>query len=326
MVTCKVSQRKEKLEDLSGAQCSDSCLCCFCAMGYLKSLRSDNSRLVCFLVGFLDCLLAGLLAGGLTALLAWLAAGLCKKMVCAPLLHKWFAFHPSFLASSLSSFRPCVLVLPSCFLTSLRPSLRPFLPFLSFPVWPCHFFCFLNFLFCLHLIIHRPGSAACPVFLSYVRSKTCPKSQNEKSEIQNPKFTQKGALHNGPKSKIQDPKSKIQNPRSKIPNRKSKTQDPKYKIQNPAPKSKSSPVGASHDELRNNGPKSKVQNPNPKLRPKSLDFGFWIGNFWFQVLFFWIPDSGLGFGFWNLVVQGRCHGAFSDGGSGSEAGIPPDPP
>ena len=147
-LTCKVPQKRK-----SRTNCSDSCLWRFCAKGfqYPEPLRSDTGRLACFLVGFLDCLLAGLLAAALTALLAWLAwlaAGLCKK---------WFVFLcftnglPSILPFLLPPFLPFVLaslLLPSWFLTSLRPSLSPFL---SFPV--LSFLSFFEFSLFLHLIM-----------------------------------------------------------------------------------------------------------------------------------------------------------------------------
>ena len=62
----------------------------------------------------------------------------------------------------------------------------------------------------------RPPGSACPVFLFYVKPKTCPKLQNPKSKICTAEL-----LHNAPKSKI------------KNPNPKSKTQNPKSEIQNP---------------------------------------------------------------------------------------------
>ena len=127
-----------------------------------------------------------------------------------------------------------------------------------------------------------------------------PKSeiQNPKSEIQNPKFAQKEMLHNAPKSKILNPKSKI--PR----------QNPKFGA-----------LGASHKELLHNDPKSKIQNPkSPKSGRKSLDFGFWIGEFWILDSRFWILDSG----FWILGGSRGCTTRqFSDGAWRSEARIPP---
>lgn len=118
-LTCKVPQKRK-----SRTNCSDSCLWRFCAKGYQypEPLRSDTDRLV---------------SAALTALLAWLAAGLCKK---------WFVFLcftnglPSILPFLLPPFLPFVLaslLLPSWFLTSLRPSLSPFLscPVISFVFW-----------------------------------------------------------------------------------------------------------------------------------------------------------------------------------------------
>lgn len=129
-LTCKVPQKRK-----SRTNCSDSCLWRFCAKGYQypEPLRSDTDRLV---------------SAALTALLAWLAAGLCKK---------WFVFLcftnglPSILPFLLPPFLPFVLaslLLPSWFLTSLRPSLSLFL---SFPV--LSFLSFFELSLFLHLIM-----------------------------------------------------------------------------------------------------------------------------------------------------------------------------
>ena len=148
-----------------------------------------------------------------------------------------------------------------------------------------------------YTFIRRPGSA-CTVFFSYVESKFCPKIQNPKSEIQNPKsesqnpkFAHKDLLHNAPKSKIQHPKSNIQNQKIQNPNSKLARENPKFGA-----------LGASHKDLLHNDPKSKI----PKIRPKSLDFGYWIGEFW-------VFDSG------RDLPLGNC-------ASRSKARIPPGPP
>ena len=63
--------------------------------------------------------------------------------------------------------------------------------------------------------------------------------------------------------------------------------------------------------MLHNDPKSQI----PEIRPKSLDFGFWIGAFW-------IWDSG----FWILGGPGGCTTRqFSDGALRSEARVPPGP-
>ena len=159
--------------------------------------------------------------------------------------------------------------------------------------------------------IRRPGSA-CTVFFSYVASKICHKIQNPKSpnsKIQNPQNPK------SPKSKIpkiQNPPNlgrwgphikicyiTVQNPKSKIPkiqNPKS-PKSPRSKIQNPKSPNPKSKI----PQIQNpKSPKSKipeiwghikscyitVQNPKskiPKIGQKSLDFGFWIGDFGFLI-------------------------------------------
>ena len=138
-------------------------------------------------------------------------------------------------------------------------------------------------------------------------------------------------LHNAPKSKIQNPKSKIQNPKSEIQNPKSKIQNPKSEIQNPKSKIQNPKSPAKIQNLGRWGPHIKncyitIQNPkskSPKSGRKSLDFGFWIGEFWILDSRFWILDSR----FWILGGSRGCTTRqFSDGAWRSEARIPPGPP
>ena len=162
--------------------------------------------------------------------------------------------------------------------------------------------------------------------------------QNPKSEIQNPKSeiqNPKSKIRN-PKSKIQNPKSKIRNPKSKIQNPKSQIRNPKSKIQNPKSEIQNPKLGHRGPHKKNcyltiQNPNSKIQNPkSPKSGRKSLDFGFWIGEFWILDSGFWILDSGfwiLDLGFWILRGSRECTTRqFSDGAPWSEARIPPGPP
>ena len=164
------------------------------------------------------------------------------------------------------------------------------------------------------------------------------KIQNPKSKIQNPKSkirNPKSKIQN-PKSKIQNPKSKIQNPKSKFQNPKSEIQIPKSKIRNPKSKFQNPKLGHRRLHKKNcyiafQNPKSKFQNPkSPKSGRKSLDFGFWIGEFWILDSGFWILDSGfwiLDLGFWILEGSRECTTRqFGDGAPWSQARIPPGPP
>ena len=125
-------------------------------------------------------------------------------------------------------------------------------------------------------------------FFPFVESKICPKMQNPKSKI----CTKKDLLHNVPKSKVQNLKSEIQNPKSKIQNPKSKIKNPESKIRNPKSKIQKPKIRRGPHKkncyITIQNPKSKI----PKIRPKSLDFGFWIGEF--LIPDFWTAD----FGFW----------------------------
>ena len=153
--------------------------------------------------------------------------------------------------------------------------------------------------------------------------------QNPKSKIRTPNSKIPNPKIRNPKSKIQNPKSKIQNPKSKIRNPKSKIQNPNSKIKNPKskiqiPKSKIGPPEAPQKELLHSVPKSKIQIPkSPNSGRKSLDFGFWIGEFWILDSGFWIPD----FGSWILEGSRECTTRqFGDGAPWSQARIPPGPP
>ena len=127
-------------------------------------------------------------------------------------------------------------------------------------------------------LIRRPGSARTVILIlcriRNMSAKTPPKIQNPKSKIQNLHKKNCYIRLQNPKSEIQNPKSEIQNPKSPA------------KIQN----------------LGRWGPHKKnyyitIQNPkSPKSGRKSLDFGFWIEEFWILDSGFWVGPGDVPLG------------------------------